>query len=406
MSNEYSNNHYVPVWYQKRFRLPEQQDGELYYLDLKPGTITDTRGVSHKRNACRKIGMKRCFAERDLYTTRLGAEESTKIEQEFFGVIDRRGRNAIQYLADFAHPWDGSDFFNDTMMYMSTQKLRTPKGLGLLRSEIGSADHQSALQVMIELRQLYCAIWTECVWLIADASKSATKFIISDHPVTVYNRRCGPRSQWCRDFNDPDISLQGTHTIFPLSLEKVLILTNVSWIRNPYQSPVDTRPNPIPLRTAIANINDIQILRQLSEQEVQEINFIIKSRALRYVAAAKEEWLYPEEFVSKSDWNIYGNGYLLMPDPRSVIYRDLVLMGHGDGTTSALDEYGRRPWQPGYTGGDQDVDDDWNTFLHFQGEFARLFGPDRRGRAFNTFHLDNERDDDEYHQYHLDLEKK
>jgi hypothetical protein len=41
---------------------------------------------------------------------------------------------------------------------------------------------------MVRLRNLYCAIWTECVWLLADASRSPTKFLVSDHPVTVYNR--------------------------------------------------------------------------------------------------------------------------------------------------------------------------------------------------------------------------
>lgn len=66
------------------------------------------------------------------------------------------------------------------------------------------------------------------------------------------------------------------------------------------------------------NVLDIQTLRCLSEQEVREINFIIKSRALRYIGAAREEWLYPERHVTKSDWNRYGHGYLLMPDPRSV----------------------------------------------------------------------------------------
>jgi len=48
MSNEYHHNHYVPVWYQKRFVPSEQQDRELYYLDLKPGTFTDGRGKRHK----------------------------------------------------------------------------------------------------------------------------------------------------------------------------------------------------------------------------------------------------------------------------------------------------------------------------------------------------------------------
>lgn len=48
MSNEYRNNHYVPQWYQKRFIPPEQQDQELYYLELKPRAFIDPRGIIHQ----------------------------------------------------------------------------------------------------------------------------------------------------------------------------------------------------------------------------------------------------------------------------------------------------------------------------------------------------------------------
>lgn len=406
MSNEFRNNHYVPEWYQRRLLPSGQKNQELFYLDLKPGIFVDPRGVVHPRRAVRKQGFRYCFTEQDLYTTYFGAEESTKIEQIFFGAIDSKGKRGVEYFADFAHPSVDGDAFHNMMMYMSTQKLRTPKGLGWLSAQARTSDRDQVLRIMMKFRQLYCAIWTECVWLIADASQSETKFIISDHPVTVYNRRCGPRSQWCRDFNDPDIWLNGTHTIFPLSLEKILILTNLSWVRNPYQSEISLRPNPNPLRSAMFKFTDIQTLRHLNEQEVREINFIMKSRSLRYIAAAKEEWLYPEKYITKSDWYQYGQGYLLMPDPRSVRYSTEIIIGHSDGTASGYDEYGRRPWQKEYSGKKQRVRDDWYTFHRFQGEFARLFGPHRRGRAFNSMHLDNERDNDNFHQYHLSLEKK
>jgi hypothetical protein len=34
MSTEYKNNHYVPVWYQRRFLPAGQKDNEFFYLDL------------------------------------------------------------------------------------------------------------------------------------------------------------------------------------------------------------------------------------------------------------------------------------------------------------------------------------------------------------------------------------
>jgi hypothetical protein len=405
MSTEYHNNHYVPVWYQKRFIPSERKDRELLYLDLKPGTFRDLRGIVHPRKAVRKLGLKHCFAEKDLYTTRFGDKESTRIEQIFFGQIDLKGKEGVEYFTSFAHPSVNGDAFNNLLLYMSTQKLRTPKGLAWLKTATRSEEQDRILARMLELRNLHCAIWTECIWQIADAALSKTKFIVSDHPVTVYNRRCGPRSQWCRGANDPDIRFHGTHTLFPLSLDKILILTNLSWVRNPYQSEVGFRPNPRMFRGAIMNFTNIQTLRHLTEQEVREINFIIKSRAYRYIGAAEEVWLYPEKYVTKSDWNRYGQGYLLMPDPRSVRYGGMIIMGFKDGTSAAYDEYGRKPWEDGYRSGSQGVDRDWHTFRRFQGEFARLFGPSRRGRAFEAFCLDDERDNEDVHKDYLSLEK-
>jgi len=403
MSNEYKNNHYVPVWYQKRF-LPTGQH-ELFYLDLKPGFATDSRGKQHPLNSLHRFGPPHCFCQDDLYTTQFSGVESKVIEKIFFGAIDSEGRSAVDIYSKFEHPKYSHDYFNPLLMYMSTQKLRTPKGLGWLSSKTKTSDKNILLAQMLRLQQLHCALWAECVWLIADASKSDTKFIISDHPVTVYNRECGPRSQWCREFNDPDIWLQGTHTIFPLSMDKILILTNLSWIRNPYQSAKNLRPNPNPMRDAIFKFTEVQTLRHLSEQEVREINFIIKSRALRYIASPVKEWLYPEQYVTKSDWNTYGHGYLFMPDPRAIHLGGEIMWGNKDGTGGAMDEYGRRPWQKDY-GKEGKEHNEGRTLYEFKGEFAKLFGQYRRGRTFEAMRLDPEKDDDEFHQYHLGLAKK
>ena len=56
---------------------------------------------------------------------------------------------------------------------------------------------------------------------------------------------------------------------------------------------------------------DIQTGRLLTDQEVNEINFIIKSRAYRYIAAGKKEWLFPEEYIGNTRWDQLGDGYLL-----------------------------------------------------------------------------------------------
>jgi len=402
MSGEYSNNHYVPQWYQNRFVPQSSRDRELWYLELNPSSFRDGRGDLHQRTGLHRWGFRKCFAEPDLYTTRFGGIESRELEKQFFGAIDDEGKKAIDYFSEFAQPSAHPSAFQWLIQYMSTQKLRTPKGLDWLASQVGADGRDVLLYEMARSRQLFCALWTECVWQIADATQSNTKFIVSDHPVTVYNRACGPRKQWCRGPNDPPIHFQGTHTIFPLSLDKVLILTNLSWARNPYLSPTSPRPNPRYLRDTFFNFMRIQTLRHLSEQEVREINFIIKSRAYRYVGAAEQEWLYPERRISKSDWNVFGDGWLLMPDPRSLAHGGEMLVGYGDGSSDAMDAYGRRTFEAAY-GMDDEQPEGYDRLSRFQGEFARNFGPYRRGRACFAGRLEEERDSDEMHAYYLSL---
>lgn len=398
MSDSYKHNHYVPEWYQKKFIPQGQQNQELYYLDLNPEIFRDSRGVEHKKSGLKHTGVKQCFAEDDLYTANFFGYDPKIIEKIFFGEIDTKGKLAVDFFDKFDHTQISHEMFDSFMNYLCTQKLRTPKGLDWLSKTFNISDKDQLLSIMMKLRRLYAAIWTECVWLIADASNSNTKFIISDHPLTVYNKACGP--QWTRRNGDPKIELQGTHTLFPLSENKILILTNLSWVRNPYQSPKNIRPNPSSFRGALFNYTNIQVQRFLTEEEVRQINFIIKSMAYRYIAAGKENWLHPEDFVSKSNWNGYGNGYLLMPDPRPINIGGEILMGFQDGSVEAFDSYGRKPWDPQYNSEFTDKKE-FDSLYKFKGEFAKLYGPKRRGRSFHGYRWDPEEDSTELHQHHL-----
>jgi hypothetical protein len=218
---DFKHNHYVPEWYQKRFMLPGQ--GTYWYLDLKPEQM-ERNGHKFTRRALLPWGPVSCFAEHDLYTTKWGAEEKVDIERFFFGRVDTEGKSAVEFFSDFQFddPRQGPAF-QGLMNYMSVQKLRTPKGLGWLSNLPEGKEPNLRLLLLQKIQNIYCATWAECVWLIADAAKSPTKFIISDHPVTVYNRACFPGSEWCRGFNDPDIRMVATHTYFPLSIETILI---------------------------------------------------------------------------------------------------------------------------------------------------------------------------------------
>jgi hypothetical protein len=281
-NQEFHHNHYVPEWYQRRFMPPGS--GKYWYLDLNPEQIVQ---YGHKYT-CRSLlrwGPDSCFAENGLYTTKWGTEENVDIEKFFFGRVDSNGKSAVEFFANFEfdHP-DQLDAFNNLMVYMSVQKLRTPKGIGWLGGLTAGLDRNERLILLQRVQNMFCATWTECVWLIADATKSDTKFIISDHPVTVYNRACFPGSTYCQGFNDPDIRVAATHTYFPLSIDKLLILTNLAWVRNPYQNERKLRPNPQLFRNTIMNLQDIQMHRSLSELYLPPVeDFITKA------------WLYEAE---------------------------------------------------------------------------------------------------------------
>ena len=400
----YRNNHYVPVWYQERFIQTNSREQKFYFLDLKPEVI-DAGKKQYKRNELLRWGPRRCFCEQDLYTTKYGEWLSTDIEKHFFGPIDAYARPALDYFANFEHPDASGDMFERLMVYMSLQKLRTPKGMVHLSRLIKNNDKNLVLRALQQLQQLFCAIWTECVWSIADATDSDTKFLLSDHPVTVYNQGCFPGSNWCKDNQDPDIWLTGTHTLFPLTSQKLLILTNLSWVRYPYGNPVKLRPNPNPLRPAMFNFTSIQTGRKLKNDEVLQINYIIKKRAYRYVAADNKDWLYPEKALGLKTWSDFGRDYLLMPDPRCLSFSGEIIIGFEGGGGDSFDAYGRKPWQADYDGGTKSSHE-WETFHAFQGEFARKFGKARRGLAYEFGKLSPVVDNDDYHQYHLDSERK
>ena len=61
------------------------------------------------------------------------------------------------------------------------------------------------------------------------------------------------------------------------------------------------------------HLGTIQFGRELEEDEVLRINYILKKRATRYVAAAEEEWLYPERRVSTTEWANLDNDWFMLP---------------------------------------------------------------------------------------------
>lgn len=371
----YRHNHYVPAWYQRRFLAPGQH--ELHYLDLKPEPYTKA-GRTIMPASYWKRGTKHCFAQDDLYTTNFGGIENTEIEQFFFGGIDNDAPHAFDFWAGYDHTSIDNTAFEIFLTAMSLQRLRTPRGLAWLRRFLGNTPRSRTLIELQRLQRLYCAIWSDTVWQIADASGSPTKFIVSDNPVTFYNRDCFPGSAACRYPFDPDARQAGTQTVFPISPDKVLILTNLTWARDPYQSATKMGPNPTLLRNSMFYYLNIQVGRLLSEEEVLEINFIIKRRADRYIAAAEKEWLYPESRLRCDHWRRLGDGYLLFPDPRHVHMGGEIMIGYSGGGSDRFSEYGHKPWEPGFKDARRDKRET-AALYRFQAEWSAMFGPKYRG---------------------------
>ena len=387
----YRHNHYVPIWYQQRFMFEGQK--RYFRIDLKPDVVTNGK---HKwvRHDQHEWSPAKIFAEEDLYTTQWGRITDTQIEQFFFGKLDAEGPKCLDYFTHFKHPSADGAAFHNFLTYMSVQKLRTPKGLAYLSQLGGGSRKNLTLLILQQIRNLYCAIWTECVWQIVDASASKTKFIVSDHPVTAYNRACPPLSKHCLGHNDPDIRMAATHTLFPLSIDKALVLTNLSWVRDPYQSETKVRPNPTMMRDAIFNFTHVQTDRLLSEDEVLMMNLIIKRRAYRYVAAADKEWLYPERHVSNDHWKKLGDGYLLMPEPRLIHMGGQIVVGYNSGRSDAFSEYGHKPWQKGYKDDDRERRES-ESLYRFQSEWAILRGARYTAEDFGFMRQRRGEDDEE-----------
>lgn len=358
-------HHYVPQWYQKRFLAPGQTN--YFYLDLNP-EVVKWSGGSHTRKAVRQMGPSICFYRDDLYTVKLGSWSTDDIERRFFGAIDRRGQNAVAHFAGYggiSKPTWGAG--QDLPPYMDAQKFRTPRGLDLIKQRAGNLNHTAAL-VQMQAKFELMTMWMEGVWEIVHAKQSPTKFIVTDDPVTFYNKTVFP-SEWQYP-NDVSLRLVGTRTLFPLGVDSCLIITHLQFVRNPWATPTEPRVNARSFQSAMKHLGDIQFGRELEEDEVLRVNYILKRRAVRYLAAAEEEWLFPERRVSTTDWPRLDDDWFLFPHLWRVPFSREIIVGHKDGTASAWDEYGRRPWDRSFQD-ERQAALEWKTVELAKREWAR-----------------------------------
>jgi len=330
------NNHYVPRWYQRAFI--ESGQSQLHYLDMSQQYKVLADGRTLPMNAIHKWGPKRCFSEYDLYSTRFENLVNDEIEKYLFGSIDNRGSKAVRAFADgnqSAMHYAFQDFFE----YLDAQKLRTPKGLDWIKSRYSSLDQVQLMVEMQGLRFIHCTMWTEGVREIVSAEASDVKFIVSDHPVTVYNAAKSPTSTECAYPEDPPIEWLGTQTVFVLDANTCLILTHLEYAQDPKAANFTVpRTNARFRGQSLVRTDAFIRTRKLSRNEVIAINHLLKSRARRYVAASNKEWLYPEKSFTGA-WQDLAQ--VLLPKVDLWRFGGEIYVGYADGSTQYQDAFGR-----------------------------------------------------------------
>jgi hypothetical protein len=329
----------VPVWYQKGFIVDRSKSLQL--LDLDPPRIVLPDG---RAKILRSVHLKRsptsCFVEEDLYTTRFGSAINDEVERYLFGTIDRLGATAVRAFAS-GGVVGIHESFQHFFSYLDAQKVRTPKGLDWIKSKYPQLTQLGLMIEMQALRQMHCTMWVESVREIVSAESSDIKFIVTDHPVTIYNPAYPPGSSECSYPDDPSIELKGSQTVFALDANHCLILTNLEYAKN--SGNVDVTSPRTHARyggpPTITRTDTFIRTRKLSSQEVVGINRVLKARAKRFVAASDKAWLEPEK-LSTEPWERLGE-ILLPPSDELWHFGGEIYVGYKDGSTHFQDQFGR-----------------------------------------------------------------
>ena len=360
------NNHFVPVWYQQGFL--SAGEGELFVFDKSADyTIHLPDGTKKKiqRRPISRKGPYKFLRLTDLYTTQYFGTPNDEIERKLFGAIDDRGAKAVAMFKK----WPNTELFdfhtaidrrhgnpNDHLVglidYLDAQKIRTPKGLTLLKTlaaKSGFIANQNTLMILMQQwRRFFCTMLAEGFWELVGANNSEHKFVYSDEPVTIYNCNHYPDSRMCQYPYDPHIFERGTRVIFPLDSNNCLIISHFEHANDPKRSRArQHRRNARAYDQTLLSYLDVHRTRELDTAQVATINQVIKKRAVRYVAAGSPDWLLPETIVGEPRWSeidsaLHYNGFA-----RKLASGETILK-YTDESVESYNEFGERQSIPGW----------------------------------------------------------
>jgi hypothetical protein len=331
------DNHYVPQWYQEGFFEPERKS--IAYVDLTPDkkVLSDGR-VIVQNSAWSNTPTSRAFFQTDLYSTFFGTSVNDEIERMLFGNVDSKGSQAVRaFIGTDVQEWH--DHFQTFFDFLDIQKIRTPKGLDWLKAQYPALAQNELMFEMQGIRALHCTIWVGGVREIVSAEDSEVKFITSDHPVTIYNHAVPPTDKACAYPLDPGIALRGSQTMYPMDRNNCLILTNLEYAKNPSVGPLEKRTFARNYRQSLTRIDAMIRSRKLSAHEVAQINFIMKTRARRFIGGGRKEWLYPEKTVTEP-WSELRK-VLLPPKDDMFHFGGEIFVKYESGDVHYQDEFGR-----------------------------------------------------------------
>jgi len=190
------------------------------------------------------------------------------------------------------------------------------------------------------IKNMNCTLWAEGVREILSAENTETKFIVTDHPVTIFNHAYPPDHTSCGYPNDPSIALKGSQTLFPMNKDLCLVLSNLEYAEAPADiDPTEKRTFSKNFRSSMVRVDSFIRERKLSDEEVARVNYILKSRARRYIAAGKKEWLFPERHVHCSWEGV--RDVLLPPSDHLWQYGGEMYARFEDGSVYYQDKFGR-----------------------------------------------------------------
>lgn len=353
-------HHFVPQWYQRGF-LPDGK-GEFYVLDKAPLLEVMCPDGKKRRvtkpKEIRRTGTTELFQRDNLYALNLPFISSDFLERHLFGIIDDKGAIANKLLVrwpitipmpkESAYPFDWGNP-NDRLMefleFINAQKTRTPRGLDVIKNQLLQAgveeeDNNIAMLRFNEKRNQLRTVWTEAHWEIFSIEPgSSAKFLLSDDPVTLYNMDCYPLSVDCRYPNDPNPFWRGTRVLFPLSSEKLLVLSHKEHVDDPNRRKAKKmRRNARMFDNTVFSYTWVDHEKMLSGDQVADINRILKSRAIRFVAAYSQDDLYPEKSNSNCKWSALDS--LFQPKYSSSHTSSEVHFGYTNGRSRAFNAYG------------------------------------------------------------------